>query len=222
MQSELARYAYVRISSGSFTLFDINEMNEIFRKYKESDYSQCEELVNKAWGFDHIFAPRALSDIAKCIYTKGSVLGSNYRMVVEVDGKIAGFIFGLNEYGRKPGKNILFGLSILLRLIWVKSEKPEEKKELLSAIKVHEQNRTNITGRGKSEIVLFVVSKEYQGQGFGKRLWSGFKAKCEDSGVSSIIVETNKLEASSFYELLGFSHLGDFNSPLHEFATRGG
>lgn len=197
-------------------------MNEIFREYRESDYSQCEELVNQAWGFDDIFSPSALSDLAKCIYTKGSVLGSNYRIVVEVEGKIAGFIFGLNEYGKKPGKNYLFGLSILWHLIWIKSEKPDDKNDLLSAIKVHEQNRTKIVGRGKSEIVLFVVSKEYQRRGFGKRLWSGFKAKCEDSTVSSIIVETNKLGASSFYELLGFRHLGDFNSPLHEFATKGG
>lgn len=197
-------------------------MNEIFREYKESDYSQSEELVNQAWGFDNIFAPKALSDLAKYIYTKGSVLGSNYRMVVEVDGEIAGFIFGLNEYGKKPGRSILFGLIILWRLIWINSEKPDDKNELLSAMKVHDQNRTNIVGRGKSEIILFVVSKEYQGRGFGKRLWSGFKAKCEDSGVSTIIVETNILGATSFYELLGFSHLGDFNSPLHELATKGG
>lgn len=197
-------------------------MNEKYRSYQDSDYSQCEALVNQAWGFDRIFSPKALSDLAKCIYTKGSVLGSNYRMVVEVDGKVAGFIFGLNEHGKKPGKNLLFGLGIMWRLFRVKSEKPEKKKELLTAMQIHEKNRTSIVGRGKSEIVLFVVSKEYQGQGFGKHLWSGFKQKCKDSGVSTIIVETNKLGASSFYELLGFSHLADFDSPLHEFATQGG
>ena len=197
-------------------------MNQIYREYRESDYSQCEELVNQAWGFDEMFSPSSMSDLAKCIYTKGSVLGSNYRMVVEVEERIAGFIFDLNEYEKKPRKNYLFGLSILWRLIRIKSEKPEDKNDLLSAIKVHEQNRNKIVGRGKSEIVLFVISKEYQGQGFGKCLWSGFKVKCEDSGVSSIIVETNKLGASSFYEFLGFRHLGDFNSPLHEFATKGG
>lgn len=29
-------------------------MEEIFREYEESDYKQCEELVNEAWRFDHI------------------------------------------------------------------------------------------------------------------------------------------------------------------------
>ena len=197
-------------------------MNELLRVYKDSDYAQCEELVNKAWGFDKIFSPKALSDVAKCIYTKGSVIGSNYRMVIEIDGKVAGFLFGLNEHSKKPGKNILFGLSMLWRLIWIKSENPVDKNALMNAIKVHEENRTKIMGRGKSEIILFVVGDEYQGKGFGKKLWSGFLAQCKESGVSSIVVETNKLGASSFYELLGFRHIGDFDSPLHEFATKGG
>ena len=197
-------------------------MKELLREYREEDYEQCESLVNQAWGFDKIFAPKALSDLAKCIYTKGSVLGSNYRKVVEVDGKVVGFIFGLNELSTKPGRNILFRLNILWRLIRITSERPEDKKELINAIKVHEKNRTSLVGRGKSEIVLIVVGDQYQGKGFGKKLWSGFKEKCIDSGVGAIIVETNKLGASSFYELLGFNHIGDFDSPLHEFATKGG
>ena len=68
-------------------------MQEIFREYRDSDYEKCEELVNQAWGFDKVFSPKALSDIGKCIYTRGSVLSSNYRMVVEVDGNVVGFIF---------------------------------------------------------------------------------------------------------------------------------
>lgn len=197
-------------------------MKELLREYRKEDYKQCESLVNEAWEFDKIFAPKELSDFAKCMYTKGSVLGSNYRMVVEVDGKVAGFIFGLNERLKRPGINMLYRLSMLWRLIRVKSEKPENKNELLNAIKVHEKNRTKVVGRGKSEIVLFVVGKAYQGKGYGKRLWSGFQSQCKDSGVRSIIVETNQLGASSFYELLGFRHLSDFESPLHELATQGG
>jgi ribosomal protein S18 acetylase RimI-like enzyme len=197
-------------------------MKEILREYKKEDYQQCESLVNEAWGFDKIFAPKELSDLAKCLYTKGSVLGSTYRMVVEVDGKVAGFIFGLNECLKRPSMNILYRFGMLWRLIRVKSEKPENKNDFLNAIKDHERNRTAVVGKGKSEIVLFVVGKAYQGKGYGKKLWSGFQGQCKDSGVCSVIVETNKLGASSFYELLGFRHLDDFESPLHEFATQDG
>lgn len=194
-------------------------MNEIFRQYQAADYFECEALVNKAWGFDQLFAPQTLCDLAKALYTKGALLASNYKQVVEVDGKVVGFLFGLNEYGKKPGNHLLFGLSVLWRLMWIKNEPPNGKQALLFALKVHEKNRASILASGKSEIVLFVVSEQYQGQGLGKRLWAGFKQSCQENGVSSIVVETNRLGASSFYELLGFNHLGNFDSPLHEFAT---
>jgi ribosomal protein S18 acetylase RimI-like enzyme len=196
-------------------------MEDVYREYKESDYAQCEELVNQAWGFDEIFSSEALASFAKLIYTKGSVLGSNYKMVVENQGRVVGFIFGLNENVNKPGRNILFALGLLWRLLWIKGNKPE-KKNLLDALNIHQKNRMKVVDRGRSEIVLFVVSKEYQGKGIGKNLWSGFKDTCIESGVESVIVETNKLGASSFYERIGFQHLVNFNSPLHELATKGG
>ncbi|MGV6818599.1 MAG: GNAT family N-acetyltransferase [Thiotrichales bacterium] len=87
---------------------------------------------------------------------------------------------------------------------------------------MHQKNRYKIVGRGRSEIVLFVVGKSFQKQGIGKKLWVGFKEKCIESGVKSVIVETNKLGASSFYEQLGFKHIENFDSPLHEFATKDG
>ncbi|MGV6818598.1 MAG: hypothetical protein ACWA44_15190 [Thiotrichales bacterium] len=101
-----------------------------FREYKEEDYEQCEELVNQAWAFEEIFAPKAVSDIANRIYTKGSVVGSNYQIVAEINGVVAGFIFGLNENAQKPHGSLVFGLGILWQLIWLKSEKPKEKKRI--------------------------------------------------------------------------------------------
>ena len=196
-------------------------MEEIFREYKQSDYEQCEELVNQAWGFDKIFSTKELSGFAKLVYTKGSVIGSNYKMVVEDQGQVVGFIFGLNENANKPRKNNLFGLGLLWKLIWIKGNKLE-KKNLLDALNIHQKNRVGVVDRGRSEIVLFVISKEYQGKGVGKKLWSGFKNSCIESGVRSVVVETNKLGASSFYERIGFQHLANFNSPLHELATKGG
>lgn len=193
-----------------------------YRQYKTADYIQCEKLVNQAWRFDDIFAPPALADFAKCIYTQGAVVAGNYHMVAEIDGEVAGFIFGFNEHGEKPKGKFIFGLKILFRLLTVKSAKPNGKKALIDAIGVHQKNRSNLIGSGQSEIMLFVINKKFQRQGIGTALWNGFKAECIKDSVNTIIVETNKLGASSFYEQLGFGHLGNFDSPLHEFATKGG
>ena len=134
-------------------------MQAIFRDYKSEDYFQCEALVNEAWCLDHHFKPQALADLAKLIYTKGSEISSNYKRVVEIDNKVVGFIFGLNENQEKPKENYAFGLKILFKLLFVKASLPSSKKELLNSFSVHEANRSKLVDRGRSEITLFVVGK---------------------------------------------------------------
>ncbi|MCG7900386.1 MAG: GNAT family N-acetyltransferase [Candidatus Thiodiazotropha lotti] len=194
----------------------------ITRPYKHSDYEFCEALVSQAWGFDEIFKPADLSALAKIIYTKGSLVSSNYRRVVEDDGRLVGFIFGYNEYVGKPKGKLLFTLQILWRLLTVRGDRPEDTKSLIQAIQEHQKNRAAIVGQGRSEIVLFVVAEEYQGVGVGSSLWCGFESFCKSGNVREIIVETNRMGASGFYEKLGFELIADFDSPLHEYATKGG
>lgn len=192
-----------------------------YREFAESDYAECEALVNAAWDFDRVFQPQELADIAKKIYTRGSVVESSYRFVAEVDGQVAGFLFGVNESVHKPKRHLRLRLSILWRILRVKKSNPD-KKELFAAMSEHEKNRAEHIGKHRSEIVLFVVSPSHQRTGIGKQLWSGFLENCTRSGVDTIVVETNKKGASSFYEVIGFEHLADFDSPLHEFATPNG
>jgi ribosomal protein S18 acetylase RimI-like enzyme len=197
-------------------------MEKIFRNLESKDYSHCEALVNEAWEFDTHFKPQALANIAKQIYTKGAEVNSNYMRVVEVDGSIGGFIFGLNENGPKPRGNFLFGLKIMLELLLVKPILPSSRKELLNSFSVHEGNRAKLVDKGRSEIVLFVVAKKLKGQGLGTQLWADFLSHCQENAVTSIIVETNKDGAATFYEQLGFELVGEFESPVHAFAAPNG
>ncbi|MCG8016930.1 MAG: GNAT family N-acetyltransferase [Candidatus Thiodiazotropha sp. 'RUGA'] len=197
-------------------------MDIIIRPYKPSDYQLCEALVAQAWGFDEIFKPAEMSALAKYLYTRGSLISSNYRRVAEHDGRLVGFIFGYNEYAVKPKGKLLFTLQLLWRLLTVSGHRPDDKKRLIRAIEEHQKNRTAIVGQGRSEIVLFVVADDYQGVGVGSRLWCGFESHCTSGSVQEIIVETNRSGASGFYEKLGFELIADFDSPLHEYATKGG
>jgi len=193
----------------------------IYRKYTLSDYQSCENLVNQAWDFDAIFSSKELSSFAKFIYTQGSVVGSNYQYVVEKDKKVVALLFGLNENLKKPKLNILFRLKILWKYQFMKNQ-ATEKEDLIKALITHGKNKEKIVNKNRSEIVLFVVDKNYQGVGLGQNLWSGFKKSCKQSNVKSIVVETNTLGASSYYEHIGFNHHQNLDSPLHEFATYGG
>jgi len=188
----------------------MNEIKVLYRNYEDTDYEICESLVNGAWEFDVNFVPQELADIAKCMYTKGPVLASNFRRVVEVNGKVVGFIFGKNDESVSRTKSVLFGLGVMRKILFVKGMPYKEKKRLFSAINTHQVNRYKLVGEGKSEIALFVVDPNHHGFGYGKSLLSDFVGFCKESG------------ASSFYEGVGFKIKGDFDSPLHEYASKDG
>lgn len=192
-----------------------------FREYKKEDYSSCEALVNQAWKFDEVFKPQEFASIAKQLYTRGAELESSYAMVVEHNGRVVGFIFGRNQSTHKTQRNLAFKFGILWKLFRLKASRPT-KNELLTAMGEHEKNRSEHIPKLRSEIALFVVDKSFHGKGLGKQLWDGFKQDCAGSAVSQVYVETNKKGASGFYEAIGFEHLADFDSPLHEFATPDG
>ncbi len=193
-------------------------MDITIREYAEKDYARCEDLVNRAWRFDAVFQPQKLAAIAKRIYTQGSVIESTYRTVAETQGEVVGFIFGMNEFAYQPRLHLGLKLRILWALLTLRSSTPD-KRTLLRAMAEHEKNRSNIISKHRSEIVLFVVSEAYQGKGIGKALWLGFLDNCINSGISSIVVETNHQGGSGFYERIGFQHLADFDSPLHNLVT---
>jgi len=195
---------------------------ERVREYRESDYEACESLVSCAWGLYENFKPKEFSDVVKYMYTKGSVISSNFCKVMEINEKVVGFIFGLNEMTSESKDNAWFGDEVLRRMRGVKGMKLREKIKLFEATRIHDENRLKVVACGKSEIILFVINPAYQGYGYGKRLLSEFISDCKKIGVKSIIVETNQRGASGFYESVAFKHIGDFFSPLHEYAVKGG
>ena len=203
----------------------MNERNVAFREYRDNDYSDCEILVGNAWGFENHFRPHELAILGKYLYTMGSVAMSNYRVVAEHDGEVVGFLFGYNERIPLPKhdlRKLSSRLAILKRLLFMTGMALRDKLHFLSAIGTHEKNKSALLKRRKSEIALFVVRATFQGQGIGRKLFEGFRLFCEKSKAESIIVETNRIGAASFYERVGFSLKGDFDSPLHNHVTKGG
>lgn len=192
------------------------------RDYRDSDYPVCEALVNQAWEFDRHFAPPRFADLLKYLYTMGSVAAANFHRVMEVDGNVVGFIFGLNEHYPIP-KHKLHSLPVriglLLKILFIRGMSLKRKFSTLNAFDTHDANRKKVIGQNKNEIVLFVVDSRFQGQGIGKRLLSEFLQYCRESGVQSVIVESNHSGAATFYQGAGFKHKGDFDSPLHGFVT---
>lgn len=197
-------------------------MSISFRAFKKVDYTQCEALVCKAWKLNLHFQPPALSELIQHLYTQGAVIHSNYFQVAESDGKVVGFIFGLNIHQPKPKPSIWFNLKIIWRLLSLNPIEPSSRKTILNAFAMHAKNREKLVKRTQSEITLFVVDKAFQGQGIGQALWKNFLSYCQTDSNKTILVETNTAGAATFYEHIGFKLVGEFDSPVHQFVEKQG
>jgi len=191
------------------------------RPFEEQDYFECQELVNQAWQFDALFQPAAFSQVAQEIYTRGSLLESNFCRVAVTEQQVIGFLFGFNEK-RPVAKNLWNKLKLMWRLIRVKADTKTGKKRFTNALIQHQKNRYAIAPEKISEIVLFVIHAAYRQQGLGQRLWGTFLDDCRSSRVATVQVETNLSAAAPFYAKLGFEHSANFDSPLHALATPNG
>jgi len=193
------------------------------RDYRETDYAECEQLVSDAWQFEQHFQPAALYQLARHVYTYGSVVGSNFKQVVEQNGQVVGFLFGRNE--KRPLeqgclKLLRFNLWVLKRLFGLKGMTFKQKFAFLKKLNQHEIARHKIEKRGASEINLLVIHPSLQKQGFGQQVVQRFIKDCRSSRVPRIIVEANVVQASGFYKKLGFTLLAEFDSPLHQIASK--
>ena len=196
-------------------------MDYEIRDYTEKDYTPCSELVCRAWNFDAVFQPSEFTALAKSIYTGGAEIESTFKSVAVQNGEVIGFIFGMNRTLYKAKLHLKFRLKVLWKIYKIKHSTPTTS-ELIAAMSEQEKNRSAFVPKKRSEIVLFVVSEAHQGKGVGIALWGRFLRSCIELSESTVYVETNKRGASRFYEKIGFTHVADFHSPLHEFATPNG
>lgn len=197
-------------------------MKPIIREYQNDDYQACEDLVERTWRFSEYFRPSGFCGVAKHMYTFGSVASSNFKRVIESDGRVVGFLFGRNE--KKPLdfgilRQLGLSLAFLGRLLRVKQMSFGEKRAFLGVLNQHAVNRREVEKHNASEVCLFALDEAAQRQGFGRELLLQFLEDCKLSGVERVIVEVNVSQASGFYEKCGFIKIGDFVSPLHEIAA---
>jgi GNAT superfamily N-acetyltransferase len=202
----------------------MNETSRI-RDYLPSDYSGCEALVEEAWAFSRLFPAPELGRWALRLYTRGPVLGSNYRKVVEIDGEVVGFLFGWNA-ARKPSSGLLervaANVAFLAGLACLRRTPIRLKRELLGKLMRHEAARDRIEKRGCSEVHLFVIGAAHRKLGLGRRLLRDFEEDCRSVGAGRLIVEVNLAQAAEFYERCGYGQVGAFESPLHGLASTPG
>ena len=170
-----------------------------YRKIKKQDYPYIKELVKDAWFKDY-----PLSEKIKYKYATGYLhfhLGnSNFVNVATIDDKLVGFIFG-----RVKKTSFFHKLPHYLRLSFlcfsllfskagrrgIKVFRYEEKLDD-KLIRPYKNDLHN-------EINLFIINKDYRGQGIGSTLEDSFIKFCKDNSEHHVYVYTDTYSNYEYY-----------------------
>ncbi|NUQ81396.1 MAG: GNAT family N-acetyltransferase [Bacteroidetes bacterium] len=191
----------------------------MIRSYQPSDLPCCKEIVEKVWHFSDKFRPEPLADLFRSVYTESSLGESTHGWVVEEEGVVRGFLFG-KAVGFPQIRGRYSGVGGSFRFLWtlfgLKGVGLPEKWMYLKAVQVHEVSRRKVEPERLNEVNLFAVDPAAQGKGYGRLLMQAYLSLCEQSGVGRVTLDTDRECNVGFYESMGFSVKGVFDSPLQK------
>jgi ribosomal protein S18 acetylase RimI-like enzyme len=192
-------------------------MNPVLRNLRDSDFSACVGIANRAFAFDKKITPRSFADFYKKMYVGRSLAASNFHVVVEEDGVVKGMLFakqgegGLykNRYSEPWGT-----FHLLLELFSVPGVSLKNKLDFLRMEREHESNRVKIEPRGENEVNLLAVDPQERGKGHGAMLMRAFIDHCKSRQVGRFTLDTDTGCDYQFFQHLGFRRQGVFYSPI--------
>lgn len=181
------------------------------KNYEKKYFKSCLDLVENTWHFDRIFS----SGVSELFFRK-KLHDSAYRKVIIKDNQVIGLFFATDEK-MSPLKRIRQKIAFLNDEMWFKAKKKDfsdylEAKDFKESYKKIDQlieiNKENFD----SEIALFIVSSEFQGQGLGKSLLNQYFKYCKKNSFKNLILWTDYDCNLEFYPKAGFTLYGTFTS----------
>ena len=188
----------------------------IYRKINKKDFEYIKHMMNKNFYlYEYIEDERVLQPFLNS-YLYSCLAEKTFSMVAEKNRKVVGVILGNSKKQYRVYKTILnntkFFYYTLLTAIKAKAYKTDIKqyKGILQIYKgLMKETNKDFDG----VLTLFVISKECQGLGIGKKLLSYFFEYEKQNDVKNIYVYTDSKCNYKFYDSQGFIKLnkGTFN-----------
>ena len=179
-------------------------MTLTFRSFKPKDIADIHQLAYETW-YETKDDPN--STIAKALaqfYVNDCLHGSNYGQVTTTKNKVTGVILGnVHADGNSLRALATSGLSELFQF----SKTPIDQAQLIGSLKTEKELNESMLGESNreydAEICLFLVNKQFQGQGVGSQLFTNLLNHFNEQGVESYYLFTDDACNIEFYNYKG-------------------
>ncbi|AMO54521.1 hypothetical protein GZ77_23455 [Endozoicomonas montiporae] len=196
-------------------------MNLRFTRYKQAYFEESAQLMSQTWHFNEGFEnPRDESLVFKA-YFEHSLLESSYTdFLVDDNDRVLGYLLASTPHHDNLLQRMKVGCryaKAMLNLSWHfamgdfgNRQKAWEMFEVQNEL---DEEIYKDTDSFDSELVLFFLSDELRGQGYGRKLTERYYAFCRQQNIKNIFLFTDLACNVGFYDNNGFKRHRQFHHP---------
>lgn len=188
--------------------------------YDPSYMESCVRLIGETWDLKRILPEAPSPRIIEELFFREATLDANHaELIVDGAGEVRGFLFGIIRQAPRGGVRaalraagaVLWALgSFLSGGLGPRRRAAATIRSLLSMLRSLDALRTD----DDAYVSLFIVSAGLRGQGWGRRLLDGYRAKAAAYGSRRLYLWTDKSCNYGFYERMGFERIKEIESPF--------
>lgn len=185
-----------------------------YHEVTEEDYDGLAKLLSDTWATPDIWDdPVAMkhSGLQSLFFF---MVHHTYTCVAEIDGEPIGLLICTNVKNRPFDMKYARLLIEELAYIMCNPDTRDNGMEWGRYTSYAKELEDKCASGYEAELELFVVDKEYQGQGIGKRMYKSMIEFFKKAGIKDFFLHTDTSCTYQFYERRGMKRLGSYQSDI--------
>lgn len=185
-------------------------------RYKDS----CVRLIGETWDLRRILPEAPNPRVIEELFFSEATLDANYaELIIDEAGEVHGYLFGIIRGAPRGGvRAALRSAGAVLRAVGrflsgalgPRRRAAATIRSLLGMLRSLDALRKD----DDAYVSLFIVGAGLRGQGWGRRLLDGYRAKAAAYGSNRLYLWTDKGCNYGFYDRMGFERIKEIESPF--------
>ncbi len=177
----------------------------IYRTIEKQDYPQICKMICTAFGLSSYVSDSKTLELVNKQYLCSCLAEQTYSYVAEIDGQIVGVIMGASKHATHTATTVISTLQYIFYTLQIMLF---HRKACCGKGNTHQAYEALLHDRKElydGVLTLFIVQKNYRGQGIGKALLRGLQMYWKAQGTNRSYLYTDNTCNYGFYEHMGFT-----------------